>query len=215
MGSADSGAEGPFSYAAIRSRDRSRGQALIEFALIVPLLMTMIMGVFEAGVALAANIGINRAAQSGAHMASAAGNIAGADCLILDEIERSVIVPNDRARIESVRIELTDLSGDAIYATNTWSRSGTTRCTVSNDLTLDLPYTRQTEGYPDAQRCNVLSGCPTMTPTRATVDNIGVAVRYQHDWITPLGSLLPLHGSLDGTGWTFEQRNIFRMEPHR
>ena len=192
--------------------DRRNGQTLVEFALIIPLLMTLIMGVFEFGVALAANIGINRAAQSGAHMASAAGNIAGADCLVLDEIERSVMLPNDHDSIDSVRIELTNLGGDQVYATNTWVRSGTTRCSVADDITLDVPYTVLVQEYPDAQRCNVLNGCPTMTPVRSTVDNIGVVVRYRHGWITPLGGLLPLGG---GSGWTFEQRNIFRMEPHR
>jgi hypothetical protein len=192
------------------------GQALVEFALIVPLLMTMIMAVFEGGIALAANIGVNRAAQSGAHMASQAGNIVGADCLILDEIEKAVILPNDRSRIQSVRIELTNLDGDAIYASNLYTRTGVpVDCDVADDFTLQLPYALQSGSYPDAQRCNVLSGCPTMTPARSTVDNIGVVVRYHHDWITPLGGLLPLTGGEDGTGWTFEQRNIFRMEPHR
>ena len=51
-----------------------------------------------------------------------------------------------------------------------------------------------------------------MTPARTTVDNIAVAISYTHDWITPLGTILPLGG---GSGWTFEQRNVFRMEPHR
>jgi len=198
-----------------RDRRPQRGQALVEFALTLPLLFTLIMGVFEFGVALAANIGINRAAQNGAHVAASAGNIAGADCLILDEIERAVMVPNDRAAIQDVRIELTDLGGDTVYASNTWNRSGTTECDVADGLVLDVPYTLASEEYPDLARCNVLSGCPTMTPARTTVDNIGVVVRYNHSWITPLGSLLPMVGGVDGSGWTFEQRNIFRMEPHR
>jgi len=194
-------------------RRAQRGQALVEFALTLPLLATLIMGVFEFGVALASNIGINRAAQSGAHIAASAGNIAGADCLILDEIERAVMLPNDRAAIEDVRIELTDLSGDTVFATNSWSRSGTTQCEVADGLLVDVPYTLASEGYPDTARCTVLAGCPTMTPARTTVDNIGVVVRYNHSWITPLGHLIPLIGGVDGTGWTFEQRNIFRMEP--
>lgn len=196
-------------------RSRQRGQAVTEFALVMPLLALLIMGVLEFGVAMAANIGVNRAAQNGAHMASAAGDLAGADCLILDEIERSVMPPNDGASIESVRIELTDLSGDSVYAANNWARSGSTECETAAGLTLDLPYTRTSEGYPDLQRCNVLSGCPHMTPARTTVDNIGVVIRYTHDWITPLGGILPLGGPPEDPGWTFEQRNIFRMEPHR
>ena len=198
-----------------RGHDRQKGQALVEFAITLPLLASAMMGVFEFGVAMAANIGINRAAQNGAHIASVAGNLVGADCIVLDEIERSVMVPNDRARIQSVRIELTDLSGDTVHAANTWDRTGSTECEAADGMTIDLPYTLLSEGYPDVQRCNVLGGCPTMSPPRTTVDNIAVVVSYNHQWITPLGSVLPLAGGEDGTGWTFEQRNVFRMEPHR
>ena len=195
-----------------RSHEGQRGQALVEFAITLPLLASTVMGVFEFGVAVAANIGINRAAQNGAHMASSAGNIAGADCIVLDEIERSVLAPNNRAGIDSVRIELTDLDGDTVFASNVWQRTGSTDCQIATGTTMTLPYTLLSSSYPDTQRCNILAGCPTMTPVRTTVDNIAVAIRYTHRWITPLGTVIPLGG---GSGWTFEQRNVFRMEPQR
>jgi hypothetical protein len=145
-------------------------------------------------------------------MASSAGNVVGADCIVLDEIERSVLPPNDRGGISTVRIELTDLDGDTVFASNVWGRTGSTECDIATGLTITVPYTLLSESYPDTQRCNVLAGCPTMTPTRTTVDNIAVAIDYTHDWVTPLGSILPLGG---GAGWNFEQRNVFRMEPNR
>ena len=169
-----------------RSHEGQRGQALVEFALTLPLLASVIMGIFEFGVAVAANIGVNRAAQNGAHMASSAGNIAGADCIILDEIERSLLPPNDHAGISTVRIELTDLDGDEVFARNTWERRGFTDCAIATGITLTVPYTLHSGDYPDTQRCNILVGCPTMTPTRTTVDNIAVAIDYTHDWVTPL-----------------------------
>jgi hypothetical protein len=162
------------------------------------------------GVAVAANIGVNRAAQDGARCI-VRQNIAGADCIVLDEIERNILPPNDR-RISTVRIELTDLDGDEVFAANTWERRGSTDCAIATGITLTVPYTLLSATYLDTQRCNVLAGCPTMTPTRTTVDNIAVAIGYTHDWVTPLGSILPLGG---GAGWTFEQRNVFRMEPNR
>src|SRR3990170_1684237 len=103
-------------------RRRGRGQALTEFALIVPLLAGLIMGLFKMGLAIAANVGINRATQSAAHMASTAGNMLGADCLILDEVERSVLPPNERSAIIDVQIERTDLAGDTIFAVTKWAR---------------------------------------------------------------------------------------------
>jgi hypothetical protein len=55
-----------------------------------------------------------------------------------------------------------------------------------------------------------------MTPARSTVDNIGVMIRYRYTWVTPLGTLLPFVGGdgTEGAGWTFQKRNIFRMEPN-
>ena len=195
-------------------RRRGRGQALTEFALIVPLLAGLVMGLFEMGVAIAANVGVNRAAQSGAHMASTAGNMLGADCLILEEIERSVLPPNDRSAILDVQIERTDLGGETVFAVTRWSREASTECALMTGDVLTVPYTLVSDGYPADQRCNVLAGCPTLSPSRSTVDNVGVAVRYRHDWITPLSAMIPLVSG-DGDGWTFVQRDVFRMEPHR
>ena len=191
----------------------ARGQALTEFALTIPLLLILIMATFEFGLAMVANVSINRAAQTGAHMASIAGNTQGADCLILDEVERSITAPNDRSAIQNVQIQRTSLIGEQTLAANDWARDGSTDCTLNNGDVVTVPYSRVSGAYPNDQRCNMLGGCPLLTPARTTVDNIGVAVRYQHDWKTPLGSLVPLVGG-DTTGWTFEQRDIFRMEPH-
>jgi hypothetical protein len=80
-----------------------------------------------------------------------------------------------------------------------------------------VPYELDIAGYPEADRCTVLDGCPTLG--RSTVDNVGVIVRYTHDWVTPLNGALDLltpggaGSSSNSGGWSFEQRNIFRIEP--
>ena len=51
-----------------------------------------------------------------------------------------------------------------------------------------------------------------MVPARSTVDNIGVAIRYRHQWVTPLNAIYDFFGG-GNFGWEFTQRNIFRMEP--
>jgi Flp pilus assembly protein TadG len=49
-----------------RSRRRSRGQALVEFALIVPIFMVIAFGTIDFGLAFDASIGISNAAREGA-----------------------------------------------------------------------------------------------------------------------------------------------------
>jgi Flp pilus assembly protein TadG len=200
----------------IRHRERSRGQALVEFALILPIIFVLIMGLIEFAVAFSATLGINRASQNAAHMASLAGNLQGADCLILQQVEDDIGPPINENRILSVDIERTALAGNVVYARNAWVRTGTTTCELNDGVSISVPYTRTENGYPVNQRCNVLSGCPTLSPPRSTVDNVGVAIRYRYDWITPLGTLLPfVGGDRDASrGWSFGKRNVFRMEPN-
>ncbi len=84
-------------------------------------------------------------------------------------------------------------------------------CTLPNGDEITLPYTLTENAYPESERCTALKGCPALQG-RSTVDNIAVGVKYRHDWITPMASVIT---SLPGgkAGWTFTQRNIFRMEP--
>lgn len=199
-------------------RPHQEGQTLVEFALVIPMLLVLLMGTLEFALALNASLAVNRASQQGAHLAASAGNLLGADCLILTSIEGDIAVPNDPAKISEVIIERTALTGDYSYAEQRWGRFGQTDCSMPDGSTVQLPYTRLANGYPEAQRCTVLQGCPSLTPPRSTVDNIGVTVRYTHDWITPLQGMLDLivpdSGSSSASGgWSFEQRNIFRIEP--
>jgi hypothetical protein len=198
---------------------RQTGQGLVEFALVLPFMMVLLMALLEIGLALNASLAINRASQNGAHVAATAGNQSGADCLILDSIERDLGVPNNPRNVSQVIIERAALAGNLSYASQVWARSGSTNCLLPNGTPTTIPYQLITVGYPESQRCSVLGGCPTLTPPRSTVDNIGVIVKYRHDWVTPLnGALDTLVGS-DGSdfggsgGWVFERRNIFRVEP--
>ena len=180
-----------------------------------PILMVLLMGIIEFSLAFNAVIGINRASTDAVLVASEEGNAPGADCLILNQVETDVLAPNNTANIVSVQIQRTGPSGGSIYAFNAYDRTGSTTCTFSDGTTMTVPYTATTTGYPESQRCNVSSGCASMTPPRTTVDTVGVQVRYRYAWRTPLASLLTLVGGNDPNGptWTFQKRNVSRMEP--
>jgi Flp pilus assembly protein TadG len=198
-----------------RGRERSRGQSLVEFSLLLPLLMVMLMAIIEFSLAFNATLGVNRASQKAALVASEAGNMAGADCLILQSIDEDVSAPNDNQSIVEVQIQRTTPSGSSIYARNVYSRAGSTTCTFVDGSTVTVPYTASTRAYPEAARCNIAGGCTAMVPARATVDTVGVQISYAYAWRTPLGSLLRMIGTTgpSGPGWTFATRNVFRLEP--
>jgi hypothetical protein len=189
-----------------------RGQSLVEFALVVPILVIVFMAVVEAALALNAVIGINRASQQAAHTAAIMGSSPGVDCLILRDVETDVMVPNDRAGIQQVRIQRTAMVGNTTFSEQVYDRSGSLDCSLPDGTSITLPYTTTTAGYPESGRCAVLAGCPTLGGDRTTVDNVGVDIRYRHQWATPLNAMLDVFGG-NKTGWTISQRNIFRMEP--
>lgn len=193
-----------------------RGQGIAEFSLVIPFVVILTMILLELALALGASLGVNRASQNGAHVAASAGAINGADCLILGQVEEDINAPNNANNIIEVVIERAALAGNQSYGQQTWKRVGSTDCELADGTTVALPYSLIETGYPTDQRCSVLSGCPLLTPARSTVDNIGVTVRYRHDWVTPLNGALSLvasAGDPNAEGWTFEQRNIFRIEP--
>jgi hypothetical protein len=200
---------------------RGRGQALAEFALVIPIIVFVFMGVVEVALAFNATVGVNQASQNGAHLAAIMGNDQHADCLILHEIEADIYAPNDPSKIQEVIIERTAMEGNRSYAQQTYSRTGSMSCrlpgaALGDPLTV-LPYTPTAQGYPWTHRCNILKGCtdpglPDVGPDQTTVDNIGVSIRYRHLWATPLNAVLNVFAGGD-VGWTIVQRNIFRIEP--
>lgn len=199
-----------------RARERrDEGQTLAEFALILPLFMVMLMGLIEFSLAFNANLSINQASQNGALLASQAGNSLGADCLILERIERDVTAPTDRARIREVQIQRTNPSGSIVLARNRYDRAGSTSCNLIDGRTITVPYQALERTYPETQRCNVIAGCLLMVPPHSTVDTVGIQIEYRYAWMTPLGSLLPFIGGEgpSGPGYTFQKRNVFRLEP--
>ena len=198
---------------------RDSGQTLVEFAMVIPFLVVLLMALLEMALALNASMAVNRASQHGAHLAATAGNLTGADCLVLQAIEQDLGVPNNVSNIAEVRIERSSMVGDTWDLRQRWLRGGTTDCVMADGSTIELPYRLVEDFYPESSRCTVLKGCPLLPSGPPTVDNIGVTVLYRHDWVTPLNgaltALVPGSSSSGGGsgGWDFQQRNIFRMEP--
>lgn len=181
----------------------------------LPVLMLMVTGIIEFALAFNSSLGINRASQDAALVAAEAGNLPGADCMILTKIEQDISAPIDRNEITGVNIQRTNPSGTTVFAENRYVRGGVTNCILADGTPITVPYTATSSGYPVSQRCSVLSGCPTMTPARTTVDTIGVQITLRYHLRTPLSAVMGMFGGgTDGT-MDFTMRNAFRMEPQK
>jgi Flp pilus assembly protein TadG len=189
-------------------RRRGAGQTLVEFALVFPLFLLMIFALIEFTFVFSGVLGISSATRDASLVAAEAGSQSGADCMALEAVDRAVGAPADENRIQSVTIYRADRNGvEIVGEANTWARGGSTSCPNGSTI----PYTRQTNGYPETSRCNYLSGCGVSHPT---LDTIGVRVTYLHAWVTPLAGFPgPGFGGQGGSGFSLSQSNSMRMEP--
>lgn len=193
-----------------RRRHRSSdGQSMVEFVLIFPIFIMIIIGLMEFSMSFNALLAINFASRDAALLAAEAAEDPSADCIILESVESDVTPPASTARIDEVRIYWATDTGALMPGNpvNVYRRSGSTSCTLIDGTTITVPYALVgAAGYPASDRCSVLGGCSV---SHDTVDTIGVSITYTHQWVTPLANIV----SLGGTGFEFTHSNAMRMEP--
>lgn len=182
-------------------RRRQGGQTLVEFALVVPLFMGILIAIVEFAFTFNAVLAAQYASRDAALVAAEAGNQAGADCVILQTVEGDMGAPANPGDLVSVEVYQSSASGVQIGAPTVYARGGSLSCTLTDGSTITLPYTRTQDGYPEAGRCNVLAGCDGRE-----LDHVGVKVTYRYQWKTPIGHGISPY--LDVT-----RSNSMRMEP--
>lgn len=182
---------------------------MVEFSLIIPIFLLLIIGLMEFAFAFNALITVNFASRDATLLAAEAASDSGADCIILTSIDEDVSGPSARAQIREVRVYWATDTGGVMPGNpvNTYRRTGSTTCALPSGSSLTVPYSLVgAAGYPEDARCDVIGGCGG---SHDTVDTIGVSVTYAHGWVTPLANLV----SLGSTGFQFTHSNAMRMEP--
>ena len=181
------------------------GQSLVEFALVFPIFVTMLMGIIEFAFVFNALLGVNFASRDAALAGAEAGDGLGADCVILKAVDDAIGAPTADDRIASVEIYKANANGVQVGASTIYTRGGSRTCAFIDGTTSVQPYTLTADGYTETSRCNILAGCVS----GGTVDNIGVRITYTHSWVTPLQNFI---GGGSG-GLTFDRSSVMRMEP--
>ncbi len=175
---------------------RGRGQSLVEFALILPLFLLILLGMIDFGFAFYTNLTIEYASREGARVgaALAAGNTLfpcdKVDSYVMAAVQRvlesaGIAVDINRAGsggVNWVRIyKSTDANGNG-YATggnyNQWTYSAGSGPTVDGRV---LDFVGPTESAASWKACTRNNG--------ATPDSLGVAISYTYGWITPVAQV--------------------------
>jgi Flp pilus assembly protein TadG len=174
---------------------RQRGATIIEAALVFPLLILIIMGIMEIGLAFKDYLTVSYMSREGARVGALAGNDADADCAILRGIG-TVATQGDLNRITSIQIFKADVNG-AQGVTNYAVFDGGDPNLCNVPAQPSDTWTINPIGWVATSRQTVVGD--------EALDIIGVRIIMTHDWVT---NFAPFRGSI-----TIDESTITRLEP--
>jgi Flp pilus assembly protein TadG len=181
-----------------------KGQAILEFAMLLPILLLLIVGLIEFSFVWNSRNTVLFASRDGSMLAAEGGSLAGTDCVVLQRIEGDIVSPAVALRVQEVDVYWSDGNGNQIGSNqNVYTRGGSRTCTYPDGSSITVPYTLTTANYVESSRCDVLAGCGG---SHTTVDTIGVRVTYRHFWLTSFVRFA-------GSGVIFTEASITRAEP--
>ncbi len=185
-----------------------RGAILVELSIVMPLLIVLVLGIFEITVAWGQDQTVVQAARSGARAVTQTGQEERADQVALRSIKATF---DDRwTDVQRVVVyEATSAGGappSACIAAAVTVSPGGVNCNVyvNADLADVLNVSRFTDG-PDCGSAKSSNWCPSVRDRGLnTGDWVGVWVEYDQPWLT---GLFPIGG------YTITERTVMRMEP--
>jgi Flp pilus assembly protein TadG len=173
-----------------RHDSSERGATLVEMAIILPLLLMLVFGIIELGMAFRTYLSVNNATRDASRVAALAGNDPDADCNTIVEAAKSLQISGELGNLDRIEIFIATQAGSQIAGkTNTYAYAAGDPLTCASWTAV--------VSWPSTNR-QVLAGS---TP----LDIVGVRIVSTHDWIT---GLYPFSGSI-----TIDESNITRVEP--
>jgi hypothetical protein len=199
---------------------RERGQGLVEFALVLPILVVLIVSVGELGLIFGKMHSLGYASREGARLGSALARGVGCDAAnpdkdpsfvdatLIGAVQRILTSPDsgiDLGKVEEIRVfKATTTGGETTNKVNIWTPGVGPDIdpgpgTIKVSFALAKPYP-----WPACDRKN--SGLP------AAIESIGVTVKYTYEFATPLPALLDAisGGALD---LTLFQTTVMALNP--
>ncbi|MFT5202194.1 MAG: hypothetical protein ACI9C1_001580 [Candidatus Aldehydirespiratoraceae bacterium] len=187
-----------------------RGATLLESALITPLLLLFVFGIFEFGFAFRDYLTVANATRDGAREASVAGNVADTDYRTLRSIKRAAAaLPTDG--LDLVVIFKASGPTETVPATCAAGTSVVDVCNVYTPSDFNLVEAEwgcqsTANTPPDPINSPDLSWCPKdrQVSTGSGLDYVGIYIQATHEYVT----------GLFGDRIVFEDQMILKVEPH-
>lgn len=183
-----------------------RGQALIEMAAILPLLILLVLGTLEFGMIFDHHLSLEYATREGARTGSALANADGVtpDCNEIDQqvvaaVERVLTSPGsavDLSEVSQIRIYKSQANGsETTGLVNVWSYTPGAGPVVDGSA---LDFSQTSHGWNACTRSNV----------QTSPDKIGVSLTYTYRFRTALSAFTGGTASL-----TMTDRTVMTLNP--
>jgi len=180
-----------------RELRRERGASLVEASLVFPILILIVMGTLEIGLAFKDYLTVSYISREGARLGALAGDDPEADCAILEGIG-NLATSKDLDRIDEIQIFKADEGSGAQGLTNVATYNPGKDPTICN-----VPST-----VLDGWTISPVAWTPTSRQTTVgtdTLDIIGVRVILTRSWVT---GFPPFRGTS-----VIDESTLTRLEP--
>lgn len=159
------------------TQQRERGAALVEMAIIAPVLILLVFGILEFGLVFKNRLTISHSANSAARVGSTIGTDPAADLLILQAVEAGFIGAVNPSVVNYVDIYQSDAAGSKLaFNRYHWDAASACHWNPCPDP-LGVPVYGNPSGWGDpSNRDVVLDG--------DGLDTLGVEVNYTHNWVS-------------------------------
>jgi len=187
-----------------RPKKRERGAALVEMAVVLPLLMLLIFGIIEFGLLFRERLTIASAASSSARTGATMGTRPDADLAILQALEAGLYNQADPSVLIRVDIFLANpVTGQKTGSYNRYTYVST-NVSCKWDPCPDPSLGPVTYGTPSLWGDPIVRNV-TLDPNGTGLDVLGVEIVYHHSAIT---NLIPLIER------DITERALVRLEPN-
>ena len=161
----------------IKHVEKERGAALVEMAIIAPLLVLLVFGILEFGLAFKNKLTIAHSANAAARIGSTIGTDPEADMLILEAVEAGFNGLVNPTIVNYVDIYQSDDAGNKL-AYNRYFWDGASACNWNPcPDPAGTPVYGNPSGWGDPGNRDVVLDSDGL-------DTLGVEVQYTHNWVT-------------------------------
>jgi len=203
-----------------QTRTGQGGQSIVEFAVVVPVMVLMLLGMLEFGLAFNHHMTIEYATRESSRTGAALARGGSSNCVggvdSQDVDEQTIAAAQRVLKSPGSPIRMADITDIQLYRANSSGGQVGTQVNVWNynpgagpDLdpgpAVDrLDFSRASTGWPV---CSRSSG--------PNADSIGVRIEYTYRFSTPLGSIIGYLGGSSFTQLPITDRTVMALNPEQ